>query len=166
MKQDNNVNEKNNVITDYRFTEKFIYTKFGYTLNRIGEFYVPFVGGFIHASIPDFPAATTDFAFFGTILGVAPTLLKYAFNGLTLKCKKIFKKDIGMMGCGDSGTALESGLEKLDQDKREKAFNHVKNFVESDKSELSDYLGREVNQSAFRGVISYAAGVCFKKMFF
>ena len=165
MKKDNKINEKNNAVKDYEFVEKFIAGEFNYISHRILKFVSPFVGGIVHASLPDYPDSYTFHAFFGTILGVAPTLVKYMGSSVISQCKEVFKRDINMIKNGDSGTLLESRLEKLDQAEREKAINHVNNFIKSDKNELSDYFVNEKNNFAFAGVISYAAGFCLKKMF-
>ena len=165
MQENNNINKKNNVITNYEFIEKFIMGEFNYVSQKITKFVSPFVGGFIHASLSDYPDSYTFHAFFGTFLGVTPTLIKYVSSSMISQCKEIFNRDINMINNRNSGTLLESRLAKLDQDKRKEAYNHVKNFVKSDKNELSDYLVNEKNNFAFAGAISYAAGFCFKKMF-
>ncbi len=162
MKEDN---KKNNIVENYEFIEKFIMGKFSYISHKITKFAYPFVGGFIHASLPDNPDSYASHAFLGTFLGVSPTLVKYMSSSIMSQYKEIFKKDITKIDDGVSRTYLNLRLEKLDQDEKEKTLNHVNKFIKSDKDELSDYLVDEKNHFAFAGAISYAAGFCFKKMF-
>ena len=166
MQKNNNINKKNNVIANYEFIEKFILGKSRYIASRIVEFAAPFAGGFIHASLPDYQGSYTYPVLLGTFLGVTPTLIKYVGSSIMFQCKETFKEDINKIDNGVSRTYLNLRLEKLDQDEKEKTLNHVNKFIKSDKNELSDYLVNEKNNFAFAGAISYAAGFCFKKMFF
>jgi len=166
MQKDNNINKKNNLVKDYEFIEKFILGKSRYVSSKIVEFAAPFAGGFIHASLPDNQDSYALDAFFGIFMGVGPTLLKYVSNSMVSQCKEVFKKDINMIDNAVFRNIFKLRLENLDYDEKEKTLNQMEKFVRLDKNELSDYLVNEVNKSAFKGAISYAAGFCFKRMFF
>ena len=166
MKNNNNINKKNNIITNYKFIEKFVLGESRYIASKIIELAAPFTGGFVHASLPDYPDSYTSYALFGTFMGVGPTFAKYLSNSMVSQCKEAFKKEINTIDNAIFRNFFKLRLENLDYNEKEKTLNHMEGFVKSDKDELSDYLGREVNKSAFKGAISYAAGFCFKKMFF
>ncbi len=166
MQENNNINKKNNIINDYKLIEKFILGEPRYIAAKIIELAAPFAGGFVHASLPDYPNSYISYALFGTFMGVGPTFAKYLSNSMVSQCKEVFKKDINTIDNAVFRNFFKLRLENLDYNEKEKTLNQMEKFVKSDKKELSDYLNREVNKSAFKGAISYAVGFCFKKMFF